>query len=57
VAVSAVAVMVASLCAALFLFGYLAVFDWRLIWIVEYSDIFKVGFVALGFLSSAAILI
>lgn len=35
-------------CSAIFLYAYLSVFDWRLIWIIEYSDILKVGLVALG---------
>jgi len=33
------------------LFGYLSFFDWRLILIIEYSDIFKASFAALGLLT------
>jgi hypothetical protein len=57
VVVSAFAVVVSSLCATVFVYAYLSSFDWRLIWIVEYSDIFKASLAALGFLSTAAITI
>jgi hypothetical protein len=40
------------LCSTLFLYGYLAVFDWQLIWIIEYPDILKFGLVALAVISS-----
>jgi len=38
-----------------FLYAYLARFDWSLIWLVEYSDIFKVGLIVIGFLSGVAL--
>jgi hypothetical protein len=53
VVVSTFAVMTSSVCATVFLYSYLAVFDWRLVWIIEYSDIFKATLVALGFLGAA----
>src|SRR5262245_142350 len=31
-----------------FAYGYLSVFDWTLIWIIDYSDIFKIGLVAVA---------
>jgi len=40
------------LCSTLFLYGYLSVFDWQLIWIIEYPDILKFGLVALAVISS-----
>src|SRR5262249_31772182 len=36
------------LCSTLFLYGYLSVFDWQLIWIIEYTDILKFGLVVLA---------
>src|SRR5262249_49870380 len=47
----------AVVCSAIFLFGYLSVFDWRLIWIIDYSDILKVGLVAIAVLSSVIIVV
>ena len=38
---SAVAVAAGSSFVVIFVFGYLAVFDWNLIWIIEYQDIAK----------------
>jgi hypothetical protein len=46
------AVLAASSCAIAYLYSYLAHFDWSLIWLVEYSDVFKVGLVVIGFFSS-----
>lgn len=42
---SALAILGGVLAATVFTFSYLAVFDIRLIWIVEYGDILKVGLV------------
>lgn len=39
------------LCSTLFLYGYLTVFDWQLIWIIEYPDILKFGLVMLAVIS------
>src|SRR5712691_3115650 len=41
----------AVLCATVFLYTYLSVFDWNLIWIVEYPDILKFGLVAVAIIS------
>jgi hypothetical protein len=38
---SAAAVAVGSSLVVIFIYGYLAVFDWNLIWIIEYQDITK----------------
>jgi hypothetical protein len=35
----------AILSSTVFLYGYLSVFDWHLIWIIEYSDVLKFGLV------------
>jgi hypothetical protein len=53
---SAIGVFTVVVGSTLFLYSYLNVFDWRLIWIIDYSDIFKVGLVALGVLSSVIII-
>jgi hypothetical protein len=49
--------VLAVLCATVFLYGYLAVFDWHLIWIVEYSDILKFGLVAVAIISGSVLII
>src|SRR5260370_13953788 len=54
---SAVGLIASVVFSTLFLYAYLSVFDWRLIWIVDYSDIFKVALVTLAVLSSAIILL
>jgi hypothetical protein len=43
--VSAVVSLTAILSSTVFLYGYLSVFDWHLIWIIEYSDVLKFGLV------------
>jgi hypothetical protein len=40
--------------AIIFIDAYLRVFDWRIIWIIEYADILKIGLVAVAILSSFA---
>jgi hypothetical protein len=50
--VSALALFAAVIAAVVFLSGYLSVFDWRLIWIIEYPDILKFALVVIGLLSS-----
>jgi hypothetical protein len=42
---SALALVVAVVLGTLFLGGYLSVFDWRLIWVIDYPDILKFGLV------------
>ncbi len=42
---SALAIIGAVVFGTLFLGGYLGVFDWRLIWIIDYPDILKAGLV------------
>ncbi|MGO9401587.1 MAG: hypothetical protein ACLP19_27655 [Xanthobacteraceae bacterium] len=44
----------AILSSTVFLYGYLSVFDWRLIWIIEYGDVLKFGLVVLAVLASFA---
>jgi hypothetical protein len=52
--VSAIAVLAAFILGMDFLYAYLGRFDWSLIWLVEYSDIFKVGLIVVGFLAGGA---
>jgi hypothetical protein len=49
---STASLLLGVVCSTLFLFGYLSVFDWTLIWIVEYGDILKFGLVAVAMLST-----
>lgn len=53
--VSALAAVAVFFCTTVSLYSYLSAFDWRLIWIVEYSDVFKASFIALALISSLAI--
>jgi hypothetical protein len=49
------AITVLSACMVMvFLFAYLSVFDWNLIWIVEYSDIIKFSLIGVAFISGSA---
>lgn len=52
--VSTVALLLAVLVSTIFLYAYLSVFDQHLMWIVEYSDILKVGLVAVAVMSGFA---
>jgi hypothetical protein len=49
--VSTFAVIVGIFCSTVFLYGYIRVFDWHLIWIIEYGDVLKFGLVAVAFIS------
>lgn len=50
--VSATVTLIAVSMAVAFLFGYLAVFDWNLIWFIEYTDIIKLGLVGWAIFST-----
>src|SRR4051812_36071906 len=50
---STVVTAAAVVAVTVFLTAYLAVFDWSLVWLVEYSDIAKFGLIALAFLSGS----
>ena len=52
--ISGAVVLFSLFCASIFLFAYVRVFDWRLIWLVDYADILKVGLVAIAFFSGIA---
>ena len=54
---SALGAVAAVVCSTLFLYSYLSVFDWRLIWIIDYSDIFNVGLVALAALYTVILVV
>jgi hypothetical protein len=45
---SALVVVFAVSASTVFLVAYLSLFDWRLIWFIEYSDLLKVGLIVLG---------
>src|SRR5262249_39795981 len=51
---STLAVLTASIFAIIYLCAYLAYFDAGLIWLVEYSDVFKVALIVLGFVAGFA---
>lgn len=54
--VSGVAIAFGVALSTLFLFSYLSVFDWHLIWFVQYVDVISFGLVALG-ISGSSILV
>ena len=54
---SALTTAAAALAAMSFLFSYLSPFDLSLIWIIEYSDIFKFGLIAIGLLSGIMVFV
>jgi hypothetical protein len=49
--ISAFAGLTALLGSTVFLYGYLSVFDWRLIWVIEYSDVLKFGLIIFAVLT------
>ncbi|MBR0753079.1 hypothetical protein JQ604_12885 [Bradyrhizobium jicamae] len=53
VIVSAAAVLIGVVLAMTFLSSYLWVFDWHLIWFVQYPDIITFGLIAIGVLSGS----
>ncbi len=55
VLVSAAAVLIGVALSATFLAAYLSVFDWHLIWFVQYTDIITFGLLALGIVSGSVI--
>src|SRR5690242_10382348 len=40
--------------AIIFIAAYLRVFDWRIIWTIEYTDVLKIGLIVVAVLSSFA---
>jgi hypothetical protein len=52
--VSAAITILSACMVMVFLFAYLSVFDWNLIWIVEYSDIIKFSLIGVAFISGSA---
>jgi hypothetical protein len=57
VLVSAAAVLVGVVLSTTFLASYLSVFDWHLLWFVQYPDIITFGLLALGIVSGSITLI
>jgi hypothetical protein len=49
---SALTVIVGIFCSTIFLYGYIRVFDWHLIWIIEYGDVLKFGLVVVAFMAA-----
>ena len=48
VIVSAFAALFGVVCGTVFLYGYLAIFDWRLFWVIQYQDILTFALIAIG---------
>src|SRR5580700_10528833 len=57
VALSGAAVALGILLATTFLTSYLTVFDWHLLWFVQYTDIITFGLLALGIISGSLIVL
>jgi hypothetical protein len=55
--VSAAITLFSACMVMVFLFAYLSVFDWNLIWIIEYSDIIKFSLIGIAFMSGSAFLL
>jgi len=55
VALSGAAIALGILLATTFLTSYLTVFDWHLLWFVQYTDILTFGLVALGIISGSLV--
>jgi hypothetical protein len=55
--ISAFAGLTAVLGSTVFLYNYLSIFDWRLIWVIEYSDVLKFGLIIFGVLTGFIYLI
>jgi hypothetical protein len=53
VLVSAAALLIGVALATTFLAAYLSIFDWHLIWFVQYTDIITFGLIALGIVSGS----
>jgi hypothetical protein len=53
VLVSATALLIGVTLATTFLAAYLSIFDWHLIWFVQYTDIITFGLIALGIVSGS----
>jgi len=57
VLVSAGAVVLGAVLSTTFLASYLSVFDWHLLWFIQYPDILTFGLIAVGIISGSLILI
>jgi hypothetical protein len=55
--ISAFAGLTAVLGSTVFLYAYLSIFDWRLIWVIEYSDVLKFGLIIFAVLTGYLVLI
>lgn len=53
VLVSGAAVIIGTGLATIFLAAYLSVFDWHLLWFVQYTDILTFGLIAIGVISGS----
>jgi hypothetical protein len=53
VVVSALSVVMGVGIAIMFLSAYLSVFDWHLLWFIQYTDIITFGLIALGIIASS----
>jgi hypothetical protein len=57
VLVSAAALLIGVALSTTFLAAYLSVFDWHLLWFVQYTDIITFGLLALGIVSGSITLL
>jgi hypothetical protein len=55
--VSAIAVVGGIALATIFLSAYLSVFDWHLLWFVQYTDIITFGLIAVGVIGGSLVLL
>src|SRR5262249_48029730 len=54
---SAIALVISALCSTAFIYGYLWMFDWQLIWLIEYTDILKIGLVMFAIMSGLLVFV
>jgi hypothetical protein len=57
VPLSALAIVSGIVLATVYLYGYLSVFDWHLIWVVQYPDVLGFALIAVGVIAGFATLI
>lgn len=57
VVVSGMALILGVVLATTFLTAYLTVFDWHLLWFVQYTDIITVGLLAVGIISGSLVML
>jgi hypothetical protein len=56
-ALTAIATAAIAMIGTIFIASYLTIFDWSLVWLIEYSDIAKIGILGVALASGSAVLI